>query len=152
MRTTSSLESLNSVLKRTFPLHPNMFRFMERLKVFEFGKQLKMFDSMRKGPSENRRRLQDRLRDEKVRNILHQLNNTEDDFNIGDFFNMLANQDILPNSGEIYILVLENKQKFIIFFILCSIDASLPFRKLNLYFLFFSIHFQRYIEEKRGQI
>lgn len=101
MRTTSSLEALNSVLKRTFTLHPNIFKFMDRLKVYEFGKQLQMFNLLQEDPSETfqRRKLIDRLRDEKIQTALHKLR-YDMNFTIGDFFYFLSVNEVFPSSGE----------------------------------------------------
>lgn len=38
MRTTSSIESLNARVGRTFPIHGNLFAFMASLKVLEYAK------------------------------------------------------------------------------------------------------------------
>lgn len=42
MRTTSSLESLNSQLSRTFPTHGHIWQFIEQLKFHEFSKSQEM--------------------------------------------------------------------------------------------------------------
>lgn len=102
MRTTSSLEGMNSVLRRMFPLHPGIFKFMERLQYHEFAHQLKFFKLLREDhPMESqqfiRRRRKDQLRDAKIKHCLHELL-VSPDFTVGDFLESLANDSVLPGA------------------------------------------------------
>lgn len=47
MRTTSSLESMNAVLRQSFPNHPHIFKFIDRLKLHEFSKTLDMLEAVK---------------------------------------------------------------------------------------------------------
>lgn len=44
MRTTSSLESLNSVLGRLIPKRPNIFKFVDGIKIHEFTKHRELLE------------------------------------------------------------------------------------------------------------
>lgn len=109
MRTTSSLESLNAVLKRMFPIHPNLFKFMERLQYHEFGKQIDMnilvqTNSECVDPQLKIKRY--RIRDEKIKACLDKLMDEEEMFNIGDFLTTLSNKAYLPDIGKNNLLLL----------------------------------------------
>lgn len=76
---------------------------MDRLKYHEFGKQLQIFKLLRTDFSEDdrqlqRKRMEDRLRDEKIRACTDQLR-TNKNFTVGDFLESLANETVLPNIG-----------------------------------------------------
>lgn len=104
MRTTSSLESLNAVLRRGFPLHPHIFKFMERLQYHEFGQQLKMFKLVKEDPSMSRKKLQRRrqkyqLRNAKIKACTEQLR-TNESFTVGEFLECLSTGADLPDMGK----------------------------------------------------
>lgn len=76
MRTTSSLESLNATLRRSFPMHPHIYKFMDRLKVHEYSKMMDMFEALRSNQPDvqlHRRKKKDQLRDEKIKQLTSQL-------------------------------------------------------------------------------
>lgn len=79
MRTTSSLESMNAVLRRTFPVHPHIFKFMDRLRVHEFSKFLDMLEAAATPPSDKqlqRRKLKDQKRETKIKELTEELNSS----------------------------------------------------------------------------
>lgn len=104
MRTTSSLESFNSVLGRLFPRHPHLFRFIDRLRLIEFSKTLDLMDLIENELPDDqfqRRRLRDKKREEKIKYFTIQLQ-TDGDMSPADFLEAMANKDILPGNGKIY--------------------------------------------------
>lgn len=103
MRTTSSLESLNAVLKRMFPMHPNLFKFMERLQYHEFGKQTEMnilLQRISENDDSQLKILRYRKRDERIKECLDKLLDEEEMFNTGDFLTSLSNKSCLPHIGK----------------------------------------------------
>lgn len=56
MRTTSSLESMNSALRRLSSAHPSTFRFVDCIRYHEFSKSLDLADVLKFGytPTYNR--------------------------------------------------------------------------------------------------
>lgn len=102
MRTTSSLESLNAVLRRRFPLHPHIFKFMERLQYFEIGQQLKMHKLVGSDndSSQSRHMLKKyKLRDANIRATTEELR-TNPTFTVGDFLETLVTDKTLHSSGK----------------------------------------------------
>lgn len=102
MRTTSSLESLNAALRRRFPLHPHIFKFMERLQYFEIGQQLKMHKLANSNidSSQSRNRLHKyKLRDANIRAATEELR-TNPTFTVGDFLETLVTDKTLHSSGK----------------------------------------------------
>lgn len=92
MRTTSSLESMNAVLKRTFPIHPHIFKFIDRLKVHEFSNFLDMLKAVRTEPSDKqlqRRKLKDRKRQAKIEELTAMLK-SEENISPGIFLEKMA--------------------------------------------------------------
>lgn len=100
MRTTSSLECLNSVIQKTFPSRPTIFRFIECLKLHEASKAVELYQ-ISKGeintPKLQRRRKLDREREEKIRFLTTQLNN--DKICVADFLVAMSEKDVLPPDG-----------------------------------------------------
>lgn len=108
MRTTSSLESLNAVLKRMFPNHPNLFKFMERLQYHEFGKQIDMNILVQANSESDDPQLKIpryRKRDEYIKACLDKLLDEEEMFNTGDFLTLLSKKSYLPDIGKNITLV-----------------------------------------------
>lgn len=80
MRTTSSLESMNAVLRRSFPNHPHIYKFIDRLRLFEFSKSLDMLAATKSEVSEKqlqRRKKRDQMREDKIRKLTLLLNTNE---------------------------------------------------------------------------
>lgn len=108
MRTTSSLESLNSVLRRMFPNHPNLFKFLERLQYHEFGKQIDMNILVQTNSESDDPQLKIpryRERDENIKACLKKLLDEEEMFNTGDFLTLLSNKSCVPDIGKNDILL-----------------------------------------------
>lgn len=102
MRTTSSLEALNSTLGRSFPKHPHIFKFINRLKLFEFSKSVNMLHSIRNDvPDEQlkRRRQCDQNRQEKIKFFTDQLR-ANDQMTPELFLDAMENKEILPGTGK----------------------------------------------------
>lgn len=68
MRTTSSVESLNAEIGRSFPKRGNIFGFIHNLKLFDYGKVYDMRRLLIEIPRGqlNRKHKKDRKRDEKI--------------------------------------------------------------------------------------
>lgn len=104
MRTTSSLESMNSQLNRFFgKAHPNIFQFIHKLKYHESRKSNKMSMLIRsttvsKKQMERKRR-KDKERDDKIQYFTKKLE--KDEIDLRTFLESMANKeilyDILPN-------------------------------------------------------
>lgn len=106
MRTTSSVESMNAALRRMFPAHPHIFKFMERLQYHEFGKRINM-EELSEMNMEDAVQLQMKVpryrqRDVKIKACLDKLLDNEEMFTVGDFLTSLSNKSIIPNVGELF--------------------------------------------------
>lgn len=104
MRTTSSLESVNSTLGRSFPKHPHIFKFLDCLRLFEFSKLLSMIDLVKNENScqqFQRKRQLDKDREEKINFFTNVLN--ENRITVREFLEAMANKEILQDLGKIYI-------------------------------------------------
>lgn len=70
MRTTSSIEAMNSVIQRSFPSNTHIFKFVESLRLHESIKSSNLYQ-LSLGDISNqqllRRRALDRERDEKIK-------------------------------------------------------------------------------------
>lgn len=101
MRTTSSVESLNSVLGRSFPKHPHIFKFIDRLRLHEFSKYLDMLDLVKdEVPDEQfqRKRLRDKERQEKIVFFTNALK--KGDISPGEFLEAMSIKAVLPGVGK----------------------------------------------------
>lgn len=102
MRTTSSIESLNSVLGRSFPQHPHIFKFIDHLKLHEFSKYCALLELLKPNiPPEqlNRKRKIDQEREEKIVFFTKKLKTNE--ILPSEFLDAMAIKDILPQNGMI---------------------------------------------------
>lgn len=99
MRTTSSLESMNSQIGRSFPRHPNIFKFIECLKQHEYTKATIMKKLITNCPKNqmNRKHQEDKERDEKIRHFSSLF--AKKKIGIGMFLEAMANKKILPLNG-----------------------------------------------------
>lgn len=107
MRTTSSLESMNAVLRRTFPNHPHIFKFLDRLRFHEYSKFLDMIDAVRSAdvptePLKCRKKLKDINRENKIKHLTKELK-TDADMTTENFLQGMAacNDEFLPQIGKI---------------------------------------------------
>lgn len=105
MRTTSSVESLNSTIGRSFPKHPSILKFVEHLKLHEFGKYCDLLNLSKPDlPSKqlekqlNRKRKIDREREEKIVFFTKKLKTKE--IGPSEFLDAMATKEILPKNGK----------------------------------------------------
>lgn len=95
MRTTSSLESLNSVIQRGFPKNTHIFKFTDALKLFESEKSSDLYQLSLEKPSDRdfgRRRKKDILRNEKIKRNTELLEN--DMISVLDFLQNMVKDGI----------------------------------------------------------
>lgn len=101
MRTTSSVETLNSVIQRSFPGQTTIFRFIESLKLHESIKSSDLYQ-LSMGEISNkkmeRKRALDRQRDSKIKRLTEQLKNGE--ISVKIFLEAMSKKDVLPPIGE----------------------------------------------------
>lgn len=103
MRTTSSLEALNSAMGRSFPKHPHIFRFIDRLRLFDLSKSINMLDLIRNNSineQHKRKRQRDQQREEKIQHFTNELK-TSESMTPGLFLEAMACKDVLPSEGKI---------------------------------------------------
>lgn len=103
MRTTSSVESLNAQLARTFPRRSNIFDFCTSLKLFEFGKSENMRHlkkSLPKGQLE-RKRKGDRKRDDAINKHTQALKSNK--VTLEQFIDAVADDPVL-SKGTTFLL------------------------------------------------
>lgn len=103
MRTTSSLESMNSQLGRLFTTkHPNIFRFIEELKPHEFRKATDMLRLIknRRPKQLQRKRKRCQEREQKIQYFSEMLQNNS--ISVGTFLDVMSNKTILPDSGMFF--------------------------------------------------
>lgn len=100
MRTTSSLEAINSVIQRSFPGKTNIFKFIESLRLYESRKSEDLHKlSIGEIPYRQleRKRAVDRERERKIVFFSNQL-----DFgyiSVEEFLESMSSHDILPPAG-----------------------------------------------------
>lgn len=100
MRTTSSLEALNSVIQRSFPAKTTIYKFTDSLKLHESIKSSDLH-SMCEGEigveQFERRRKKDRERNAKIRKFtLHLIN---EEITVSEFLQAISKNDVLPTVG-----------------------------------------------------
>lgn len=102
MRTTSSVEALNSTVQKTFPDLPNIYTFVQNLRLFDSIKSTDLHQLTLPTTSEVKakmRRLKDHHRDEKILLCSQSLSNK--DITILEFLYLMANLKIrLPTDGK----------------------------------------------------
>lgn len=89
MRTTSSLESMNSALRRLTTAHPSTFRFVDCIRMHEFSKSVELADEMKHGRiiAKNRSRAEEL--DEKIKHLTLALDENSE-MNAGMFLEKLT--------------------------------------------------------------
>lgn len=95
MRTTSSLESLNSQLGRSFPKHGHIWRFIEQLKYHEYSKSRDMLRLSRGtniGKKNKRKKDKERMERIKFLSILLRDKKITSD----EFLEAMAGKNIFP--------------------------------------------------------
>lgn len=103
MRTTSSLESMNSQLNRSFGrARPNIFQFIDHIKTHESLKCEKLAKLVKttvvSSKQLERKRKRDKERDDKIKYFTEELEQNR--INVAEFLESMANKDILPKSGK----------------------------------------------------
>lgn len=101
MRTTSSVEAINSSVQRDFPGKTNIFKFTDSLKLYESEKSSDLHCLSKETNLDKqlqRRRKEDRIRDAKIKA------NT-DLLKVGaitaiEFLEAMAVKEVLPESGR----------------------------------------------------
>lgn len=102
MRTTSSVESLNSVIGRSFPKHPHILKFIGHLKLHEFTKSYDLSNLTKSDtpPKQlERKRKADREREEKIVFFTKKLKAKE--ISASEFLDAMATKEILPTNGRL---------------------------------------------------
>lgn len=100
MRTTSSVESLNSVLGRSFPKHPHILKFIDYLKHHEFSKYCDLLNLLKSDISPKqlgRKRKLDQEREEKIVFFTKKLKSN--DILPSEFLDAMAIKEILPQNS-----------------------------------------------------
>lgn len=72
MRTTSSLESMNSQIQRMLPSNAHLYKFIESLKLHESIKSSDLYQLSKKNITNadlERKRVEDKARDEKIKKL-----------------------------------------------------------------------------------
>lgn len=101
MRTTSSLESMNSVLGRGCRKHPQIFVFIDHIRKHEFSKSLDLLNSFENDVDKDfeRKRRLDKEREIKINHFTKRLQKEE--ITVEEFLEAMANKDILPEAGKL---------------------------------------------------
>lgn len=99
MRTTSSLESINSHIGRSFPKHPNIFKFIDCLKQYEYTRSTKMRKLIQNCPKRQmeRKHNKDKEREKKIKHFTSLFRRKK--INLGIFLEAMSNKTILPLNG-----------------------------------------------------
>lgn len=108
MRTTSSIEGLNSVIQKSFPSRTTIFKFIESLKLHEATKATDLYqisEGQITNPQLERRRKTDRQREQKIEFVTNALN--AGDISVSDFLVAMSEDDILDFDGTFNFLKLK---------------------------------------------
>lgn len=103
MRTTSSLESMNSKLNRGCPKHPHIFKFIDRIRLHEFRKSIDLLDLVGDDVSEEfkRKRKLDKDRETKISHFTSLLQKKE--IGVDEFLEAMSNNTVLPGTGKLVV-------------------------------------------------
>lgn len=100
MRTTSSLEALNSVIQKTFPKKTTIFKFAESLRLLESIKATDLYQigiGKITSPQLERRKAEDKERDKKIKYFTDKL--YDGDISVAEFLLEMSDKDILITDG-----------------------------------------------------
>lgn len=100
MRTTSSLESMNAVLRRMSNPHPTLFKFIDTIRMHEFSKSIELFELI-KSIVPIRKSKKITALDIKLKKLTTDLEENPD-MSPGSFLEEFAKDIILPNTGNAY--------------------------------------------------
>lgn len=93
MRTTSSIEALNSTIQRTFPDSSNIFKFIQNLSLFDAIKSSDLYQlTLETGMNAKKKRFDDQQRHEKIDFCSKCLKNEE--LNVFEFLSLMADKRI----------------------------------------------------------
>lgn len=101
MRTTSSVEGLNSVIQKDFDANTNIFKFTDSLRLFESEKSSDLhYLSLENKPKYEfqRRRREDQIRDEIIKENTELLKNGM--ISVLQFLKAVATKEVLPKNCE----------------------------------------------------
>lgn len=99
-RTTSLIESVNSVIQRSFPDRTHILKFVESLKLYESIKSTDLYQIVHdeiETPILQRKRSKDKARDEKIKWWSAYLAKKE--ITIAEFLDQMSGKDVLPSNG-----------------------------------------------------
>lgn len=103
MRTTSSLESMNSTLRRMCPDHPHIFKFLDRLRLHEFSSSLNMLQAIKSDAPmqklQRRRQIKCKERIAKISYLTEKLK--EGRITPSQFLETMANGSTIQRIGKI---------------------------------------------------
>lgn len=95
MRTTSSLESFNSVLGRSCPMHPHIFQFADYLRLHDSFVVIDMWNSIKFNQAAVSTRNQ--AQEEKLKNATEMLRSEK--WSVAKFLEIMADKTIIPKTG-----------------------------------------------------
>lgn len=108
MRTTSSLESLNSVLGRLLPRRPNLYKFVDGLKIHDFAKYKELMElsaEKEDEPKQTQKRKSDQERDDKIKQATEKL--TKKAITTSEFLEIFSKaENLIPKSGNSFLFFL----------------------------------------------
>lgn len=100
MRTTSSVEAMNSVIQRSLPRNTNIYKFTSNLQLHEAVKSSSLYQiSLGEITNKNfeRKRREDKLREEKISFFTKLLKDGK--ISVDEFLECMSGKDILPPVG-----------------------------------------------------
>lgn len=100
MRTTSSLEALNSAIQHWFPSNPNIYSFIDHLRLYESIKSSDLYQLSTEEISSKqleRRRTKDKNRDEKIKKLTSSLKIGE--ISVAGFLEAMSDRSVLPTTS-----------------------------------------------------
>lgn len=100
MRTTSSIEAINSVIQGSFPEKTNIFKFTDSLKLYESIKASDLYQLILGNISNTqleRKREKDKLRDKKIRRLTRKLK--KQTISVEQFLQSMSQEKVLPEIG-----------------------------------------------------
>lgn len=104
MRTTSLLESFNSVIGRSVPKHPNIFRFIDYMKLHESKIMLKMGSLLESDEEfDTAQKKIHRERSEKIKYATEMRKNGQ--ITVEEFLQAVSIEDMIPKKGLFFICV-----------------------------------------------
>lgn len=104
MRTTSSVEPVNSVIQRSFPKKTNIFKFIEHLKLFESIKSTDLYQLAQgeiTSQKLERKRAEDKQRENRIIVCSDKLKNG--DISVVEFLKLVSKKANFPAVGTYFI-------------------------------------------------